>query len=631
MMSDPAPSLDERYAAGFAHHGAGRLDEAASAYREILALDPNHADTLHLLGVLIAQAGDPASSVPLVERAIAINPQVALYHANLAEIMTRLGRYEDAERLSRQALALSPGQFGSLVTLGHALEKLGRDQEAVNCYAEALRLKPDYAQAHTNLGAVLSRHGQLADAEPHFREVVRLEPQSWSAHANLCGLLLQQGRAAEAEPSGREAVRLNPRAVEAWLHMGTLAATLDRPEEAEAHLRTALELDPSNLDGLHNLAIVLEKRFRFEEAERLLDAGLEIAPDNAKLQRARAILAADIGQYDVAERLLRERIEAVPNDADAHLSLAFNLLLTGRFAEGWEEYDWRWRSADGAKQYRGLVGPQWQGEPLEGRTLLLHAEQGLGDTLHFARYLKLIEPGARTILEVPEQLFRLAHGFDGVDQVLRGGEAPPAFDMHCPLMSLPRIFQTRLETIPADIPYLSVDPAAVLRWRARFDFLGWVRVGLVWSGGPRMVRDRQRSIALERLRPLADILGIAFVSLQKGEAAGQIAALSPGFLVHDWTEELTDMADTASLVSALDLVIGVDTAAVHLAGALGKPVWLLNRFSPDWRWLLGRDDSPWYPTLRQFRQPAPGDWDGAIASVAAALVGFMPEKSGKTL
>jgi hypothetical protein len=321
---------------------------------------------------------------------------------------------------------------------------------------------------------------------------------------------------------------------------------------------------------------------------------------------------------------LRDILSADPNDASSRLHLAFLLLLRGRFEEGWIEYEARWASEEAESQRRPLPHPRWQGEEIGDEILFIHAEQGLGDTLQFCRYLPEIARTRRVILEVPEQLFRLFQGFGGVEQVVCAGTVPPEFDRHSPLLSLPYIAQTNLDTIPADIPYLSADTEATAIWRGRLAALPGLKVGLVWAGGTKMQRDYERSIPLERFARLAGLEGVSFVSLQKGDAA---AATPPaGLELHGWTDELTDFADTAALVEALDLVISVDTATLHLAGALGKPVWLLNRFIPDWRWLLNREDSPWYPTLRQFRQTKPGDWDDVMMRVRAALEAWVEGK-----
>ena len=275
---------------------------------------------------------------------------------------------------------------------------------------------------------------------------------------------------------------------------------------------------------------------------------------------------------------------------------------------------------------RKFACPQWRGEDLADKTIFLHSEQGYGDTIQFLRYVPLLASrGGRVILEVPPSLGRLAEQLQGAAQVFASGAVTPAADFFCPLLSLPRAFGTTVATIPGEVPYLAADRAAVAAWRRRLADLEGLRVGLVWAGNPRPNQpganriDRRRSVTLGHFANLAEVPGVSFVSLQKGQAASQTRSPPPGLLVHDWTDELTDFADTAALIEALDLVISVDTSVVHLAGALGKPTWLLNRFDTCWRWLLNRDDSPWYPTLRQFRQPSPGDWNSVICGVRDAL------------
>jgi len=269
----------------------------------------------------------------------------------------------------------------------------------------------------------------------------------------------------------------------------------------------------------------------------------------------------------------------------------------------------------------GFNQPRWEGEPLDGRTLLVHAEQGLGSNIQFCRYLNLIPPGGRLLLAVQPSLVRLLSSLDGPATVMAIGDSLPRADLRCPMLSLPRVLGTNEVTdIPATIPYLHADPGAVARWQRRVGMLPGLRVGLVWAGNPEDARmDRRRSMPLAALAPLADLPDVSLVSLQMGRAAQALPDASLGKVVHDWASELDDFAETAALIAALDLVISVDTAVVHLAGALGKPIWLLNRFDTCWRWLLGRDDSPWYPTLRQFRQAEPGKWGDVVARVCAAL------------
>jgi hypothetical protein len=352
-----------------------------------------------------------------------------------------------------------------------------------------------------------------------------------------------------------------------------------------------LRLDPHYLDALGNLGRVLSTVDRFEEADASYSALLQLRPDQV----------------------------------EAHANRAMARLRAGRLAEGWEEFEWRWKTWYMGPRARDLPRSLWNGEALGDRVILLHAEQGLGDTLQFCRYAPLVARGARVILEVQPPLHRLLSRLPGIDQVLARGQELPPFDLQCPLMSLPRAFGTTLESIPAETPYLTADPAEVDTWRERIGALPGLRVGLVWAGSQRKEEpelalvDARRSIALATLAPLARVPGVSFVSLQKGPPAAQAAHPPAGMMLTDFTAELHDMAATAALIMTLDLVISVDTAVAHLAGGLGKPVWLLNRFDSCWRWLANRDDSPWYPTLRQFRQTTPGDWSSVVERVREEL------------
>jgi hypothetical protein len=305
--------------------------------------------------------------------------------------------------------------------------------------------------------------------------------------------------------------------------------------------------------------------------------------------------------------------------------------LAGRFEEGWKEHEWRWKTKQMSGGVRDFSAPLWRGEAIEDRVILLHAEQGFGDTLQFCRYVSLIASGARIVLEVQAPLVRLLSRLPGIREIVARGDRLPSFDLHCPLLSLPHAFGTTLDTIPRATPYLAADSAQAADWRERLAGLDGLLVGLVWAGGQRLGRPglaARRSIALNTLAPLGEVSGISFISLQKGEAAAEATNPPRGMALHNFIGDLHDFADTAALVDGLDLVISVDTAVAHLAGALGKPIWLLNRFDTDWRWLLDRDDSPWYPQLRQFRQPSPGDWNSVIYRVRDALQLLVASKGG---
>jgi TPR repeat/Tetratricopeptide repeat/Glycosyltransferase family 9 (heptosyltransferase) len=395
-----------------------------------------------------------------------------------------------------------------------------------------------------------------------------------------------------------------------------------RLQEAADGYREALRLQPDLPAAHNNLGLALRDLGYLQEAESCCREALRLGPELPEPNNNLAITLRDLGRLAEAETYFRTAIRLRPSYAGAHANFGISLLLEGRLIEGWPEYEWRWLANKGLTP-RAFKQPLWKGENIGNRTLLLHAEQGFGDTLQFCRYAPLISAASAVILEAPGPLVRLLSGFPGVTLIAQG-DALPSFDLHCPLLSLPLAFGTTLETIPADVRYLRADLRDATKWRDRLRGLDGLKVGIAWSGSPRPFHpaanavDRRRSIPFAQFASILGAPGVAFISLQKHDNPS--AQTSDARLL-DWTDELHDFADTAALIDALDLVISVDTAVIHLAGSLGKPTWLLNRFDTCWRWLLNRDDSPWYPTVRQFRQPSPGDWNSVLATVRAFLSG----------
>jgi tetratricopeptide (TPR) repeat protein len=569
---------------GLRHHQGGRLDQASALYLKALAVGHNDADALNFLGVLRYQQGNALEAVELLTKAIATKPNYSSAHSNLGAALREIGRTTEAEASCREALRLQPEFHEAHNNLGNVLRDLGRPAEAEASYREALRLRPDDPEAHRNLGAVLRDLARLTEAEASCREALRLRPDFRLAHNSMGNVLRKLGRPGEAEASYREALRLGPHYPEAHNNLGTALRDLGRLEEAEARYRDALRLRPDYVEAHKNLGAALRDLHRLAEAEASC----------------------------------REALRLKPDDPEAHANLSFVLLLAGRLKEGWQEYEWRLKTKP-YKRADGFSAPLWSGETIGNRVILLHAEQGLGDTLQFCRYVPLIATSARTVLVVQPPLVRLLSRLPGITEIIARGKKLPSYDLHCSLLSVPHLVSTTLDTIPAATPYLAADPALAANWRERLAGLPGLRVGLVWAGGKMLEGDSRRSITLDSMAPLAQASGVSFISLQKGEPAAQAANPPAAMDLHDFTADLHDFADTAALVDGLDLVISVDTAVAHLAGALGKPVWLLNRFDTDWRWLLDRYDSPWYPTLRQFRQPAPGDWVSVIRSARDAL------------
>ena len=403
-------------------------------------------------------------------------------------------------------------------------------------------------------------------------------------------------------------------------------------EEAVTSFRAALDRRPDHADLCNHLANVLADLGRFEEAHGCFRQLLALRPDDAVAHNDLGHALRMQGQIEEAAACFRKAFALQPGYAQAHSNLAMALLARGDMAEGWAEYEWRWNTKQGVRAARKFVQPQWYGQAAQGQTLLIHAEQGYGDTLQFCRYAEpAAARGLRVILGVQRPLVRLLEGLAGVQQVVGPGQDLPSFDYHCPLLSMPLALGTAMDSIPAGVPYLRADPQRAELWRQRLAAANAAGplVGLVWSGNPRAhspvlaAVDRRRSMAPRLLAPLFSVPGIRFVSLQKGGPPAP-----PEFPLIDFMTEMQDFADTAALIANLDLIVSVDTAVVHLAGAMGKPVWLLDRFDPCWRWFTGRRDSPWYPTLRIYRQPRHGDWDSVLAELAADLRASGLSRSG---
>jgi len=489
--------------------------------------------------------------------------------------MNRKERRAEAKTAKPGALPLAlAAPFAEAVRLHQA----GRLAEAEAHYRHVLDRHPQHADTRHLMGVLAHQVGNGALAEQMIREAIALEPRMGAFHANLGNVLRAQGRWAEAALTLERALALDPGVAKAHYDLASAYAALNRSEAAVAQFREAIALRPDYAEAHNDLATMLKGQGRLDEA---VDA-------------------------------FRAAIRADPAYAKAHANLGMALLARGDFAEGWREYEWRWDAGGGFAARRDFSQPPWRGDGGAGRTLLIHAEQGFGDVIQFCRYAPLAhDRGFRIVLEVHSEIAGLMGTLEGVDQVVARGEPLPAFDLHCPMLSLPLAFETAPETIPTGVPYLSADPVQARIWRERVGEASGLKVGLAWAGGRQTASDAQRSVSTDKLGPLLAAPGVRWFSLQKDEPAPEG--------VIDLMSDAKDFADTAALIAGLDLVISVDTAVAHLAGALGKPVWLLDRFDSDWRWLIGRTDSPWYPTMTIYRQPGPGDWDAVVEAVLEHL------------
>ena len=653
--SSPENTAAQMLKTAIAHHQSGRLVEAEALYRRILAADARNADALHLLGVIAHQVGRNGLAVDLIGKAIAINGTVPVYYLKRGNALKGLGRLEEALASYDAALRLKPDYAQAHSNRGVALKALGRLEEAVAAYDAALRIKPDYAEAHSNRGNALKDLGRLEEALVSYDAALRIKPDYAQAHSNRGNALKALGRLEEALASYDAALRLKPDYAEAHSNRGVTLQALGRLEEALASYDVALQIKPDYADASYNRGNALKDLGRLEEAVSSYDAVLRIKPDYIKAYSNRGNVLKTLGRleealasYDAALQVNPDYAEAYsnrgnalkalgrleealasydaalkikPDLAEAHYNRGTALLLGGSLTEGWREYEWRWLKEELSREmHRHETCLRWRGKPADGRTLLVWWEQGIGDTIHFVRYVPLLrQQGWRVVLEVQPVLARLLDGLAGAVTVAQGDPLPP-FDLQCPLLSLPFVFGTTQETIPVPSSYLQAEPERRAFWRQRLPKDGF-RIGIVWQGNPSHRNDRNRSVPLQYFAPLSALPGVHLISLQKNYGLDQLSGLPEEVRVQTLGADYDkgDFPDTAALIMELDLIVSVDTSVVHLAGALGRPVWVALPVIPDWRWMRGRTDSPWYPTMRLFRQPKPGDWESVFHEIALAV------------
>jgi tetratricopeptide (TPR) repeat protein len=632
--SAPASSL----AQGLALHQTGRLADAERNYNQILTLWPDHFDARHLLGVVFLQRRRHADALRQFDLALKTKPNNAPALNNRGVALQNLKRFDEALASFERAVDLQANFADAHSNRANVLKALGRHDEALAGYDRALALRPDHAEAHSNRGDVLNTLKRFEAALASCDRAIALRPDFAEAHCNRGNALCKLKRLDEALAAYDRALWLKPDYAEAHSNRGTALHDLHRFEEALASYNCALSLRPDFAEALCNRGSALQELKRFKEALADYNRAILLREDFAEAYSNRGNALKELDRFDEALASFDRATSLRPDFAEAHYNAALYLMLTGNLREGWKKFEWRWQTDQLAGELRNIAQPQWTGsDEIAGKTILLHAEQGLGDTIQFCRYVLLVaERAGRVILEVQRPLVALMATLPARVQIIARGDPLPDFDLHCPLLSLPLAFDTQLHTIPAKIPYISAVDAQKNAWRERLGERDRPRIGLVWAGDPRKQLpnahriDRQRSIEFERMAPLLGVSGCEFYSLQKGEQAVSQLRNSPlRDRVIDWTDSLQDFSDTAALIDNLDLVIAVDTSVAHLAGALGKPFWLINRYNTCWRWLLERDDSPWYPGARLFRQDETRNWDPVIRSAAAALQDYVCRSAGQ--
>ncbi len=728
-------SLQEAMELAISQHRSGQVSQAESIYRQVLSKQPNNPAALHLMGMVNFQAGKLEEALDWMDRAIAIEPNVADFHvnrgvvldglgqldlaisayrraaelkqnvpeihANLGNVLRKSGRLDEAALECRRAIELRPEYFEAHLNLGNVLQDLGELDQAISEFSRVIELRSDFAEGYHNLGNALHKRGRIDEAisaqqkalhiKPDFaqaanalavalrsrnlgdeaiaawqsalrmnpnlvpalvnlaqslreksvasmnargvdvpppaledavamaRKAVYLSPQSVDTHLILAQLLLLKKDLPAAVTSFRQVVALKPRSVEANAGLAKCLALRGEYESAIAAYHETLSIDPNFAEGYHGLGAILSEHGDYDRAVAALRRAVSLRPDSLEMTTLLATTLSHRGDFEEALSWFKRVLELDPNYANGHWNLALMLLTRGDFERGWQEYEWRWKVKDLDMTFNATA-PVWDGGNIDGRRILLVGEQGFGDAIQCARFIpQVAERGGKIILAVHSELRKLIEqspvGREVIEWVIPDQNLPK-YDVYCPLLTLPKVLGTRLENIPANVPYLKADEGEKQKWRSRMPTDGRRKVGLTWAGRPKHVNDWRRSIPAELLAPLAEASNVWFCNLQKGPVARDAR---PPLEMADWTSEINDFADTAALIDNLDLIITADTAMAHLAGAMGKKVWVLLPLLPDWRWMLHRTDSPWYPTMRLFRQTVAGDWTTPIAEVVQAL------------
>jgi tetratricopeptide (TPR) repeat protein len=568
-------------------HQAKQWRQAAECYQQVLTTDPQHANSLHLLGLVYAEQQQLTKALELVGKALSIAPYNPIFYCNRAQIYRRLNQPEQAIQDYQQALLFAPRRAETYTALAETYLAINRSQEAILQYLYACYLNPQ---------------------------------QPVSTHHHLGNAFLARGHLDAAVLAYEKALTLNPQSVETLSNLGVIYAELHQLDRAVAYHRQAININPHYADGYINLGLALSQQNAFAEAEEAYQQALKLNPQQQSvIQCNRGLNYQAQGEWQNAQDCFTQSLNVDSNNAKARFNLATLALLQGDLAQGWAEYEARFNLNNPNHPVLKTTQPNWQGEDLQGKTLLVYCEQGLGDTLQFIRYLPLLKQrGARLLLQTQPALisFLATQTQLGIEQCFAMGQTLPAYDYYVPLMSLPQRFQTQVDNIPAANGYLQVPVQHSLALPAANASL---RVGLVWAGNPQHKNNHRRSISLKSLIPLLDNPFVQFYSLQYGSPQTEIQQAGMQNKIIDLSPQLKSWIETAQLINQLDLIITVDTAIAHLSGALNKPTWLLLPFIPDFRWLLDRTDTPWYNVLRLFRQTQRDDWESVIHTIKQAL------------
>jgi len=618
------PKIPEFYnSIGVAFESLGKFEQAIGAYQQAISLKPDYAEAYHNMAIVLQSQGNYACAAEKCGCAISLKPDYARAYNTMGFVLQMQGDIAGAAENYRKAIHFKPDFAEAYNHLGVVLSKQENFDEAIDSYRRALAIIPDYAEVYNNLSIALKARGRLDEAIEHCRQALALEPEFAEAHFNLGNAMKDQGRYDEAMENYRHALKIDPDYAEVYSNLAIALNELGRYEEATGNCERAIRLKCDYAEAYNNFGIILRNRGQFAEAIMNYKKAIQLEPQFHEAYYNLGNSLKELGRCDDAIKNYQRAMKIKPDYAQAHWNLSHAFLLSGDLARGWEGYEWRRNPELDILTYPHQHDkPRWDGSAFAGRRLLVHCEQGLGDSLQFARYLPMLKArGGTVIFEAWKPLHGILHDFEGIDELLELSFAKKTdadFDFYVSLMDLPGIFGTTLDTIPAEVPYIHADPEKVRHWQDRLSD-DCFKIGIVWAGSTAHGNDQNRSCPIELFAPLAAIDGVRLYGLQKGPAASHLDRLSQVMTIENFSEDMDDFADTAGLIENLDLIISVDTAPAHLAGAMARPTWILLPFAPDWRWMLERRDSPWYPTMRLFRQKKWGDWRGVFEDAAEEL------------
>jgi len=607
---------------------AGDLAGAAKLCRSVLARAPAHVYALFMLGTIESQFGHYDEAAKHLALAVKLSPQTAEILASHGNVLLELKRYAEAIDVLSRAIKLQPQNQNALIYRGLALAQSGRPEDALKDFDRVLVMAPQSVFALHNRANVLLQLDRHGDARRSVEAVLRIAPDHVPAIANHTAILMHDEKFAEALRAIDKALALDGGNADLWNTRGQVLQALKEYEPALKTYEKALALKPDLAVTYLNICNVMMEQERLGDALIWSDKGIAESPNYAPLHLLRGNILLHLGRRDESLKSYDTALALNPDYHEAHYHRGSTLLLTGRVQEGWADFEHRWQVADCGFDRPELQAAEWKGEPLNGRSIVVYSEQGLGDTIQFARFLPaLTQRGAKLTFLCHPNLMRLFRPLAAHFEIVPLVEGSRPFDFQCALMSLPYRLQTT--DLRADVPYLTAEPTLIAQWRDRIGTHGF-KVGLCWQGNPKGKIDQGRSIPLAKYALLANVPNVRLISLQRTHGLDQLQRLPAGMTVETLGEFDTGddaFIDTAAIMNAVDLIVTSDTAIPHLAGALGRPTWVALKHIPDWRWMLERSDSPWYPSLRLFRQPAPGDWDNVTTAMAEALKGLARRES----